>query len=204
MRRSSLTPAYTYSETAGRYRGASGRFVSAAKVRAALDTALDRAEQAVAANTEALRAGTIDLATWQTQMAREVKNVHLASAALAKGGWAQMSPADLGRAGQRIRTQYEYLRNFAAQIASGEQRLDGTLGRRAGLYVQAGRTTYHAQEREERRKRGATEERNVLHASDSCAGCLDADALGWVALGTLPLPGTRLCKTNCRCSVETR
>jgi hypothetical protein len=204
MRRSGLTPSITYQETTGRYRGPGGQFVSGAVVRAELDAFLDRTEKDILAVTEALRAGRISLSDWQLAMEKAVKGVHVASAALAKGGWAQVTQADLGRAGQKIRAQYGYLRNFAADIASGKQRLDGTLARRAALYVQAGRNTYHAVEQREMRARGMVEERNLLSPGDSCPGCLAADALGWVELGTLPEIGTRDCTMNCRCRIAYR
>jgi hypothetical protein len=198
VRRSALTPSFIYDDRTGRYAEAqSRRFVKNSAVRNALDRALDDASANVATLTESLRGGAVSLAQWQVAMAREVKSVHLASAALAKGGWAEMAPKDYGRAGQRIRFHYEKLANFA-------QRLDGTLARRAQMYIQAGRGTFHAVERAEKERGGAVEERNILHARDSCEGCLAADALGWVPIGTLPLPGSRTCRANCRCSVEYR
>jgi hypothetical protein len=206
MRRtSSLTPQYVWDDRAARYASKqTGRWVSGGRVRGALDAALDRGGATVATLTESLKMGRIALPDWQLQVAREIKSIHLASAALAKGGWAEMSPSDLGRAGQKIRLQYDYLKGFAADISSGKQRLDGTLGRRAQLYVQAGRGTYHAVEQAEMRTRGMTEERNRLAASDHCPGCLAADAMGWVPLGTLPGIGQRTCLSKCRCSVAYR
>lgn len=206
MRRSSsLTPDIRWDTRSARYTDANtGRFVSAARVRQVLDSTLDRAERSIKKATEALRAGRVDLATWQTLMAKEVKSVHLASAALAKGGWAQMTPSTYGAVGARVRGEYAYLRAFAAEVASGAQRLDGTLARRAGLYVQAGRGTYHRVERAEQLRRGRTFERNVLHARDNCIGCLEQTARGWVAIGALVPIGSRDCLTRCRCSVEYR
>jgi hypothetical protein len=71
-------------------------------------------------------------------MRRHVKNVNLNAIALERGGWANLTPSDFGRVGQIVREQYGYLRGFANDIASGKQRLDGTLGTRAKLYSQAG------------------------------------------------------------------
>ena len=65
-----------------------------------------------------------------------------------------MSQADYGRAGQRIREQYDYINRFAQQVASGEQKLDGTLTRRAQMYAEAGRNTYEATVWAEMKKRG--------------------------------------------------
>jgi hypothetical protein len=111
---------YTYSERERRYRDTkTGRFVSAAAVRAELDRSIDLAGRAMREASDALREGRMSLAAWELRMAEEIRNSHLASTALAKGGWSRMTPSDYGRAGREIRRQYEYLRNFAAQIASG-------------------------------------------------------------------------------------
>jgi hypothetical protein len=173
-------------------------------VRAALDAALDTASLTVKTLSDGLRVGTVPLAVWQEQMAQAVKSTHLAAAALARGGWAQMDARAYGAVGREVRTQYEFLRNFAADIASGKQPLDGSLPRRAELYIQAGRMTYYLMEQREQARLGRTEERNIRAASDSCDGCLAASALGWVAIGTLPPVGARDCLTRCRCSVEYR
>jgi hypothetical protein len=204
VRRSALTPGIRYNPAAGRYVDGSGRFVRQEAVRFALDAALESAEGNVKGLAERLRSGALTVAEWQVAMAREVKSVHLASAALAKGGWAQMAPADYGRAGLLLRGQYAYLREFARQVAAGTQRPDGTLARRAAMYVQAGRNTYHLTERKDQALRGRTEERSILGVADHCRECLQEAARGWVPLGELVPIGQRICKTQCRCLVEYR
>lgn len=204
-RRSALTPAFTFDDRTGRYRDVeSGRLVGRQVVRLALDQVLESSAREMQALAEGLRNGSVSLGEWQTRMAREVKNVHLASGALAKGGWAQLSPADLGRIGQKVRTQYEFLRGFAAQVANGEQRLDGTLGRRVELYAEAGRGTYHAVEQREMQARGRTEERSLLGAADHCEECVEQAARSWQPLGEMVPIGARVCKARCACSVDYR
>lgn len=192
---------YTWDARSASYRGARGRFVSAQQVREGLDDALDAASARMRALAVQLRERRITLREWQTAMMREVKNVHLYSAAAAKGGWNQMTPADYGRAGQRIRAQYAFLNARAAKIASGEQKLDGSLDRIAAMYGQAGRGTYHVVERREMEARGNDQERNVRGARDSCPGCLEATARGWVGIGELVPVGERDCMTSCRCRI---
>lgn len=196
---------YTYDPRTGRYRDRStGRLVPRTQVRAWLDVALDRASDRIAALARQLRARQIDLVSWQVRMAREVKNVQLYSAAMAKGGWAQLSPADLGRVGQAVQVQLRFLNRFAQQIKTGEQAKDGRLEMRARLYAQAGRALFHRVERLDMEVRGMTEEASVRHASDSCGDCVEAEALGWVPIGTLVPVGSRECKGNCRCEIEYR
>jgi hypothetical protein len=194
---------YRWNVAAGRYISADGRFVTFAAVRHALDDALDAAELRLVALGERLRDRTLTVAEWQVQMAQELKYIHTTSAAAAKGGWAQMSPADYGRVGWRLREQYAYLARLAGEVTRGLP-LDGRFMQRVRLYAQSGRLTFHMVLRAERRLRGDTEERNVLGVADHCRECVDTTARGWQAIGTLPLIGTRQCRSNCRCHIEYR
>jgi hypothetical protein len=204
LRSSSLTPAYRFSERAGRYVDQKGRFVSRAAVRGELDKTLDNASKAMKSVTQAYRDGSLNVLEWRAQMAAQVKTAHLVAAASAKGGWAQMSQSDFGRVGQQLRGQYERLDKFAWQVATGEQKPDGTMLRRAQMYGQAARATYHATEQREQEQRGYDQERNILEPAQHCDGCLAETGRGWVAIGELVPIGSRDCLVNCRCRVAYR
>lgn len=205
VRGNDLTPGYGWNETAGRYVDLStGRFVSQSQIRTALDRTLDEAAQAIVDVTRALREGWISLADWQTQMAQDIKIIHLASGALAQGGWAQLTAQDFGRIGYELRQQYVYLRNFAYQIETGAQRLDGTLEYRARLYAQAGRGTYEELRRREMALREMTQERRVLGIADHCDDCVAYAGEGWQPIGSLPRIGDSQCVTNCHCTFDYR
>lgn len=193
---------FTWDAPSGRYRGAGGRYVTHAQIRAWLDSALDSAGERMAALSAQLQAGTIDTITWQVRMAREVKNVQLYSAATAKGGWAQLSAADLGRVGQSVRAQLEYLNRFAREIRTKAQPLDGRFLARTRLYAQSGRQLFHRTERIEMEVRGYDQERNVRYPGDSCTGCVQQTARGWVQIGALVPVGQRDCKGNDRCRIQ--
>lgn len=137
-------PDYRWNAVAHRYIDSHGRFVSADVLRGQIDTALDDVAKSVAKLSESLRAGQITLAEWQSSMMVEVKSAHALGAALERGGWHQLTQGDFGRIGAITRREYAYLRDFANAIESGAQKLDGTLVRRAMLYAQQGRSTYHA------------------------------------------------------------
>jgi hypothetical protein len=183
----------------GRYRDTStGRYVQGATVRRELDRYLDTADPAKAL-AEALRGRQVSVADWEVAMRRHVKNTHLNAIALERGGWANMTPADYGRAGQIIREQYGYLRGFAADIASGKQRLDGTLGVRAKLYSQAGRNSYYRSKAANMSDK-VTHQMSVRSARDSCRQCLDLDRKVFrIDDASFPLPGRRVCNHNCQC-----
>ena len=185
----------------GRYRDERGRFVASSTVRRELDRYLDTADPARAL-AEALRGRQLSVADWETAMRRHVKNTHLNAVALERGGWANMRPQDYGRVGQIVREQYGYLHRFAEQVASGEQRLDGTLGRRASLYTQAGRESYY-RSKQANLQPDITMVRSIKHARDSCRDC---EALNgkWFRVGdpAYSLPGRRQCNKNCLCTEE--
>jgi hypothetical protein len=70
---------------------------------------------------EQLRAGEISLRAWEAEMRVVVKDSQLLGASSAVGGWAQLDQRSLGRAGQSIRTQYEFLDQFAIDVMRGKQ-----------------------------------------------------------------------------------
>jgi hypothetical protein len=144
-------------------------------------------------------------------MREAVKDANLYSAAAARGGWAQMTPADFGRVGRAVRDQYAYLDRFAADIADEDNPLvlDGRFLARAALYAGSGRKLFHEIERDEMldARRGARAQRDrpigrELHRRNG--SCEAETARGWVAVGALVPIGGRKCKGNCKCRIEYR
>jgi hypothetical protein len=193
-----------WNEQAGRFTDARGRFVSPAAVRAIVDDIADAASERMARASERLLSGEISLGAWQAEMQAAIKLSHVAAAVLAHGGALQMTSARWGAIGPVVRSEYRYLRDFAEQIADGRQPLNGMLTARARQYGQAGRVTFERTYGAEQRGRGYQSCRNVLHAGESCSECKAQTARGWVETGTLVPIGQRICRGNCRCSVEYR
>lgn len=186
-----------------RYIDGRGRIVDQATVRNALDASLVQADARARLYAEQLRTGALSLGQWERSMRVLIKDVHIFSVAGSVGGWAQLGPAEYGRIGQIVRTQYEYLYQFAGDIASGAQSLGG-VANRATLYVQAGRTSAEAQQLVSDGDAGYDEERNVLGVADHCGECPALSRLGWQPRGTLPLPGRRQCRQRCKCKITRR
>jgi hypothetical protein len=203
---SSITSRYGWNEAAGRYVDLqTNRFVRFADVRDALESVMGASADRMHTFTQSLIDGQISLAEWQSGMLEQIKLAHTAAAASARGGWAQMSQSDWGAAGRLIRTQYDFLRNFSNQIASGEQPLNGRALVRADLYGQAARGTFEeTRRRYERLMNGMEEERRVLGEADHCPDCLDYAEEDWQPIGTLPPIGDSVCQTNCHCTFEYR
>lgn len=203
-----LNERYRWLPTAGKtgryYDNQTKRLVSWLDVRRDIDTYIANSNKAIDALATQLRNRQISLAEWQTAMREEIKAMHLNTSMAAHGGRAQMTQADWGRAGQQIRTQYEYLDKFAKDIASGKQPLDGRLNTRAQMYGEAARGTHEQEKRRMADNGGLTEERRLLHAKESCVDCLTYAGYGWQPIGTLPRIGDSRCRTNCRCTFTYR
>lgn len=197
--------AYAWSADALAYRDSQGRIVSQRVINAAVDSVIRGASTRMLALSTQLQEGTLSLTGWQEAMAAEMKPLHVGAAAMGRGGWQQMTPADWGWTGHELRNQYAYLRNFAHDIATGKQPLDGRLLNRTRLYAEAARGTHREMQRRIAQQSGRTQEMNQLGAADRhCAQCQGCTAQGWVPIGTLPRVGGRSCGTNCHCSILTR
>lgn len=195
---------FRWNAAALRYIAPNGRFVSRTAVRNAIDDALDNAGREMRQATVALREGIIGVDQWRNTMRREIKNVHLYSAASARGGWAQLSQAELGRVGGIVGRQYQYLDEFADGLKNGTIAKDGRILSRADMYAQAGRRTYHVTDERVHLERGYTEERNRLRPGENCSECISQTARGWVAIGELVAIGLRICLSRCKCYIEYR
>lgn len=194
-------PTYRWDERSGRYRDSRGRFVSWRQVRKALDQTIANSVDAIDGLAQQLREGKISLQAWRDAMAVEIRNVHAASIAAAKGGWAQMTPADWGRVGGRVRGQLWYLRRFANEIAAGKVKLDGVFLRRAGMYGRAGVASYVLQDGIEAQGYGYDEEMSQLGTAEHCEECVSEAARGWAPIGSLIPIGSRTCISYCACTM---
>lgn len=86
--------------------------------------------------------GDITLGQWEESMKRYIRELHTSVAAIQKGGWDAMTPADWGRLGNPLKEQYRYLHGFAQYIADNRdtislQMIEG----RSRLYGDAARAT---------------------------------------------------------------
>jgi len=202
-----LTPDFRFNPglgTTGRYINKAGRIAPQSAVTEALEQMIAGVKGDMVAVSQQLQAGTISLADWQLAMRDNIKIIHSSQASIAKGGWARMTPTDWGRVGSTTKRQYAFLQNFAVEIESGKQKLNGQFMRRAGMYADAGRGTAGDVGRIEASNNGLTEERRIIFPGDSCPTCIDQAQRGWQPIGTLNRIGDSECRTNCRCIFEFR
>lgn len=191
----------------GRYIDSRGRVVSAKKVIAEAERVIRGTKTEMIDLSRKLKAKKISLQEWHDGMKLRMKIIHGTAASIAKGGWAQMTPADWGAVGSISKSQYQRLNNFTIQIADGLP-LDGRFMRRAGMYADAARGTQEDMNRREAARNGLTHERRMLGPADHCTtqkglkGCVEIADMGWQPIGTLPRIGESPCRTNCHCRFE--
>jgi len=191
-----------WDDTSGRFRDGSGRYISERSVRAVVDQVADQASARLAASAQAMLDGTKSLATFQAEAMATIKQAHVATAVIAHGGAEQMTFSRYGSVGNEIKSQYQYMRGMAEDIASGRQPLNRTIVSRAAMYGQASRITYEKTRNAGQRQRGYAWERNVIHSGETCSGCRAQSARGLVPIGSLVPVGSRTCLSRCRCTLS--
>ena len=197
-------PEFRWNSKARRYISPNGKFVKAERIRGALDAFITGTVDSIEVLSNRLVAGEITLAQWHSEMLLHVKNVNLAGGALESGGWYNLTSSDFGKMGNKIKGEYRFLQNFAEEIESGKQPLNGKLVNRAKLYGEQGRVTYYDFCTDAAKRDGFVEERSFLTPSESCEGCKGEASRGWVRLGTLIPIGDRDCLSNCNCFMQYR
>jgi len=149
--------------------------------------------------------GTVTLSEWTISMREYIRIIHTEAAALACGGWENVTPSMWGYVGSLIKKQYQFLDQFALDIQTNSTYwLNGRLLVRMEMYSRAEWGTFESVLQRLAIMSGKTEERRVLGVADHCDDCLSAAGQSWQPIGTLPLIGNSQCKTNCHCTFEYR
>ena len=196
-----------YVPIAGRYRWAdSKRFVSRQTLLNIADQESQRLKVRLQGVTRLLLDNKIDLPQWQGRFADELKAAHLRVGMLAGGGQDQMTQAKYGSVGYQIKRQFDYLANFANDIAAGDMRPSRILAR-AGLYSESVNATFNRVEQITRSDEGFTE---ALRSLDSqarhCPSCISYSTQGqWLPVEQVTPPAIACeCQARCRCSIRYR
>jgi hypothetical protein len=197
---------YAWVESLHNYRDLeTGRMVNRETIAGSLNDLIDASAVQMNELTQSLIDGGISLADWQSGMMQQIKVTHTASAALANGGWAQMDFSDWGKTGQLIREQYDFLRNYAKEIANGTQALDGRALVRSDLYADAANGTFWEMDKRGHVQDGYEEGRRVLEpGADHCEDCEEYASEGWMPIEDIPEIGNSQCLTRCRCEITYR
>jgi len=190
-----------YDPKTNRYRNAKGRFISAREVRKAIDKTVDIVRGDMRSLGKKLAAGEITLPEFQTQMRDNLKAAHSLTASIGKGGRGAMTARDWSAVGNTLKKEYRYLNNFARQVE--QQRLSAAqIEYRSSSYASSVRTTYFKTDTVAKKDAGLTRVKRVLHAMESCAGCLSWAGKGFVPIDEMPALGELECRNFCRCELE--
>lgn len=197
---------YTWDKAVLKYRRPDGRFVSQQAIKQALNGYVRRTQAEIQRLSREVAAGKMPVAEWQRLTSTAIKNAHLSAYSAARGGWAQLTQRDYGRIGAELKRQYKHLRGFARKIPV----LTPTqVEARAKMYGGAARASYELGRldgfTDMAAEQGVTVQcRNRLGQGEHCPECLAETAKGWVEIGELSLPGSRICLSNCLCSLTYR
>jgi hypothetical protein len=198
---------YVWDAVKGKYiNPETGRVISSNTVLKEVEKVIKTSNKNMIALSEQLADGSLSLGKWQLAMLKEIKLLHVASAAAANGGWGQMNQSAWGFVGAKLKAQYKFFANFSAQINNGNVNtaLPGFISR-VQMYGDAGRNTFEEMKRRyEMQSNGMEEEMRELGEADHCDDCLEQAAMGWQPIGTLDAIGDTVCKTNCHCTFKYR
>jgi hypothetical protein len=193
---------HTWDADVGQYRTAAGRLVPEVTVRAAVERIVGATEDRVLTLTRQRLTGGLDTLGWRTAIQTELRSAHVAATALARGGLGNLTAAERGWVGSRLRGEYTYLSGFALELGTLS---DAQALARARQYAHGVQGTYYAARQRERQAAGYGAERRVLGAARHCADCIAHAGQGWQPIGTLPPPGQACqCRSRCRCVMEFR
>lgn len=201
---SSVKLPFRWDAVVSRYRDSKGRFISRGSI---IDTELNKileksADEARALFDDLRASGNVK--RFQLEMMRMVRSTQTMTAAIAKGGFKQLTARDLEALKERLGFHLGKLNNFASQVASGAVKLDGLQRERAAQYAYSARGTFWKFDQKLQRENGYDQERNRTTPARHCLECLDLESEGWVEIGTLPGIGERTCRTRCKCFIEYR
>lgn len=201
---------FSWDSTEYQYRDHIGRLVPRPAVRQALDDVLDDvADEIEVVSTELTKASEEEddddkFAWWLHSMQGHIKTANVIAGMLAVGGLSQLTDETRRTTGDRILTQYEFLRDFADEIRDGLT-LDERFVGRSKMYGLSGTGTFEELTRRGMKVVGYTEERRHLASVRPCTMCISYAGRGWVPIGTLPNIGEEcVCMSNCKCSFEYR
>ena len=188
-------------------RAATGRFVARGRIVELLEKSVAARERRLFEGVRRLADGRRSPQMFLSHAKVMLKRQYLQEAALAAGGWDRLTPADFGRVGGKLRTQYRRLSEMTAGIADGTVSEAQALSRMQ-MYMGNARAEYFEVERETLPPvpQGQTRiERRTLGASKGgpCDDCIRWADMGWQAEAILPVPTQQsVCNGHCRCTLH--
>lgn len=151
--------------------------------------------------------GEVTVDHWRDTVAPLIRSAYIAAYVLGVGGLDALTDDGRSTIGTRLADSMARLDRFAGLVADRDPAVDtiAAVVARAALYVSPGYTLHEAARAESHETAGFAEERSILEpGAEHCLECAQVADLGWVAIGSTPLPGGRECGPGCRCRMEYR
>jgi|SRR6185503_6680257 len=203
---------YTYDPATGKYYWTgTSQAVSEQRLRTAVKRVSDEASLRMRKETQQLIAGIILLTVWYSSMRSLMNALYRTIFTVSIGGFAFEDDTARNVFYALVLAQFSWLDNFAAQVRSGAQALNGSAITRAGMYGMYGNgldqniKLYHAHEQgytEAKRVLGPTEDH--CHDAGIRQGCQELAHKGWMPLGDMVPIGDATCYSNCLCRIVYR
>jgi hypothetical protein len=195
---------FTYDQRSQRYRYTTGpqkgQFVSTAAVTRLVEDYIIQQRRDTATITDILLSGKISPSTWEYGIATALKQMHINSYSLGRGGIGRLTADDIAIIENRLRSEFKFLSKFTKDIASGALS-EAQIKNRLSLYVDGIHGAWQKGREESAASGGAKLELwNCVSDRESCNDCNGKAALGWQPIGKLGTPGVGVqCLSRCRC-----
>lgn len=199
---------FRYEKNTGQFRNlTTGKFAPLSDVTTALDSEVLTLQGKLGNLATQYTQGKMDLATFQSQMATEIKYAHIRASGVGAGGSDRLTKKHYGSIGGRLNNEFtQFLKGFGDAVA-GDQLSEAQIIARAKMYARSLKQTFHASRHITRGQDGALEgKRSLDSGAKHCSACPDYDTGGqWVSISEIVPVGTACpCRGNCRCHVEYR
>lgn len=189
---------WVWDDELGRYVDDDEQPVTESEILAVVQAELTDLESQVDALSDELLAESIDVATWEERLAELTAAVAMLFFLFGLGDRSKLTDDHTEFVEDRLRTQYDFLRNFSTQILAGGLSA-AMIAARSKLYVHDAESNHgYAQDFTHDTERFPYYS-NVLGSTNPCDECPELTMRGIVARGSLPMIGTRLCQSRCHC-----
>lgn len=181
--------------------------VKNATVKAAAEAVVAQSRADIEVLATRLQAGKIRVSEVEPLMQQAIKRGMIANAALAHGGYDNLTEAITQRIEAQVLAQHDYLHHRVQVIASNVRATGALSGRDKNdllSYAHAFRSIYENEHLIAQVSIGHTQARRVLGLAQHCSSCAAVAARGWLDIESMPPLGSDLCGHNCRCAIETR
>lgn len=186
--------------------GSNPKPIPDATVKAAADAVVSQSRADIGVLATRLTSGELTVAELEPLMQAAIKRGIVANAALAHGGYDNLTPKILERLEPQVLAQHDYLRNRVEAIASNV-RVSGELkGRDANdllSYANRFRSVYENERVHSKRVIGHTIAWRILAAVKHCGSCAEVAARGKMPIDEMPEIGTDDCGDHCMCVTAT-